>query len=121
MKTCLIADDSKVVRTVAKQIVEELGFSAAEAVDGQEAIDACGSAMPDVILLDWNMPVKNGLEFLTELRAMPSGNGPAVIFCTAEHDKEHVQQAIEGGADEYIMKPFDINDVEDKFTRLGLI
>ena len=69
MKSCLIVDDSKVVRMVARKILEGLNFEIDEAEDGQKAIEACVRDMPDAVLLDWNMPVKNGLEFLQELRA----------------------------------------------------
>ena len=62
MKTCLIVDDSKVIRMVARRILEGLSFATREAADGQEAVDRCREAMPDAVLLDWNMPVMNGLE-----------------------------------------------------------
>ena len=73
MKTCLIVDDSKVVRMVARKILEELEFETREAVDGQTALEACKTAMPDAVLLDWNMPVMNGIDFLRELRNTPGG------------------------------------------------
>ena len=82
MKTCLIVDDSKVVRMVARKILRELGFEVREAADGQEALNECKNAMPDAILLDWNMPVMDGIEFAKRLRAAPGGNGPVVVFCT---------------------------------------
>ncbi len=121
MKTCLIVDDSKVVRMVARKILEGLNFRIAEAEDGQQALDVCMDSMPDAVLLDWNMPVKNGLEFLKELRALPEVKQPTVVFCTTENDMAHIQEAIEGGADEYIMKPFDREIIESKFIQVGLI
>ena len=121
VKTCLIVDDSKVTRMVAGEIVKGLGFGTKEASDGQEAVDACKGEMPDAILLDWNMPVKNGLEFLNELRLLPGGDVPVVIFCTTEGSIDHIQQALKAGANEYIMKPFDSDVIEAKFSRTGLI
>ena len=121
MKSCLIVDDSKVIRMVARKILQELGFATSEAADGQQAIDACLVAMPDAVLLDWNMPVKSGLEFLQELRATEGGDTPIVVFCTTENDIEHIQVAIEAGANEYIMKPFDSEIIQAKFTQVGLL
>ena len=116
VKTCLIVDDSKVTRMVAGEIVKNLGFSAKEASDGQEAVVACKSEMPDAVLLDWNMPVKDGLEFLKELRLLPGGDGPVVIFCTTEGSIDHIQQAIKAGANEYIMKPFTKEILREKLA-----
>lgn len=121
MKSCLVVDDSRVIRKVARKILEELGFEVLEAADGNEALDQCKSSLPDGILLDWNMPVMDGLEFLKGMRALPSGDGPKVVFCTTENDLEHIQEAIQAGADEYIMKPFDSEIVESKFRQVGLL
>jgi two-component system chemotaxis response regulator CheY len=121
MKTCLIVDDSKIVRMVARKILEGLNFEIAEAEDGQQALDACMAEMPTAVLLDWNMPVKNGLEFLRELRALDDVDQPVVVFCTTENDMTHIQEAIQAGANEYIMKPFDSEIIESKFTQVGLL
>ncbi len=121
MKSCLVVDDSRVVRKVARRIVEGLGFACEEAEDGQKAYEACQAAMPDAILLDWNMPVMNGLDFAIKLRGMDGGNKPKVIFCTTENDLSRISRAMEAGADEYIMKPFDSDIVESKFVQVGLM
>ena len=68
MKSCLIVDDSKVIRMVARKMLEDLNFEIEEAENGQKALDACLRKMPDAILLDWNMPVMSGIDFLKELR-----------------------------------------------------
>lgn len=121
MKTCLVVDDSSVIRKVARRILEDLGFSIKEGGDGEEALAQCVDSMPDVVLLDWNMPVMDGLEFLTELRAMPGGNSPQVVFCTTENDIGQIARAMHSGANEYIMKPFDRDIIESKFLQAGLI
>ncbi|MFP4314151.1 MAG: PleD family two-component system response regulator [Alphaproteobacteria bacterium] len=121
MKNCLIVDDSRVVRKVARRIVEDMKYNCDEAEDGQKALEACESKMPDVVILDWNMPIMNGLEFLEHLRQSDNGTHPKVIFCTTENDIGHIQKAMKAGADEYIMKPFDSEIIETKFRQLGLI
>ncbi|MCW8914558.1 MAG: response regulator [Magnetovibrio sp.] len=121
MKSCLIVDDSKVIRMVAKKILEDLEFQTVEAADGQQALDACKEVMPDAVLLDWNMPVMSGIEYLRALRVLPGGDAPIVVFCTTENDIEHIQEAIEAGANEYIMKPFDSEIIQAKFTQVGLL
>jgi two-component system chemotaxis response regulator CheY len=121
MKSCLVVDDSKVVRVVARKILEELEFVVEEAADGQMAFDACLKAMPDAILLDWNMPVMNGIEFLRKLRETDGGASPVVVFCTTETDIKHIQEALAAGANEYIMKPFDSEILATKFEQVGLL
>jgi len=121
MPSCLVVDDSRVVRKVARRIVEDLGFSCEEAEDGQKAYDYCSGTMPDAILLDWNMPIMSGIEFLEKLRQMPNGKTPKVVFCTTENDMAHITRAMNAGANEYIMKPFDSEIIESKFTQIGLL
>lgn len=120
MKSCLIVDDSRVVRKVARRIVEELSFECSEAEDGLKAYEACQKSMPDVILLDWNMPVMSGIEFLEKLRLMENGSHPKVVFCTTENDIAHIQKAMQTGADEYVMKPFDGEIIKSKFSQIGI-
>lgn len=121
MKSFLVVDDSRVIRNVARRILEALGFKVDEAADGQQALDACRRTMPDAILLDWNMPVMDGISFLRALRADPGGTTPVVLFCTTETEMTKIQQAIEAGANEYIMKPFDSEIVESKLLQVGLL
>jgi two-component system chemotaxis response regulator CheY len=121
MKTCLVVDDSRVVRKVARRIVEDLGFQCDEAEDGVVALEKCENSMPMAILLDWNMPNMTGIEFLENLRKKPDGDKPKVVFCTTENEMSFIQKALEQGADEYIMKPFDSDIVETKFRQVGLI
>ncbi|MEL6244415.1 MAG: response regulator [Pseudomonadota bacterium] len=121
MKRCLVVDDSRVVRKVASRIVTDLNFEVVEAADGAEALSSCRESMPDAVLLDWNMPVMNGLDFLRALRREQEGTKPVVVFCSTENDAEHIGEAIRSGADEFIMKPFDADIVESKFAEVGLI
>lgn len=121
MKHCLIVDDSAVIRKVARRILEGLDFQISEAEDGADAISLCKVVMPDAILLDWNMPVMDGYEFLRQLRQMPNGRVPKVVFCTTENDVAHIARAMHAGADEYIMKPFDKEIMTAKFQEVGLV
>src|SRR5206468_464001 len=95
MKSCLIVDDSKVIRKVARHILETLEFEVEEAGDGQEALSRCEAKMPDVVLLDWNMPVMSGMEFLRLLRQRGHSDQPKVVFCTTENDMAHIRAALE--------------------------
>jgi two-component system, chemotaxis family, chemotaxis protein CheY len=121
MKTCLIVDDSSVIRKVARRILEGLDFQISEAENGEEAIDSCRQQIPDAVLLDWNMPKMDGYEFLRALRRLPAGDKPKVVFCTTENDVAHIARALHAGANEYIMKPFDKDIVEAKFQEVGLL
>ena len=121
MKTCLVVDDSSVIRKVARRILEGLDFQISEAENGEDAIEVCRQQIPDAILLDWNMPKMDGYEFLRALRCLPGGDKPKVVFCTTENDVAHIARALHAGANEYIMKPFDKDIVEAKFQEIGLL
>lgn len=111
---CLIVDDSPTVRRIAGRILRGFGLEVDEAEDGQLALEACVRSMPGTILLDWNMPVMDGIEFLRALRETDGGDAPRVVLCTTQTDVDHVQQAFDAGADEYIMKPFDAAMLREK-------
>ncbi len=120
-RTCLVVDDSRVVRKVARRILEANGFAVEEAEDGQKALEACRRALPDGVLLDWNMPVMNGIEFLRAARAEFGAERPTIIFCTTETDMDFIERAIESGAQEYVMKPFDEDILLGKLAQAGLL
>lgn len=122
MKNCLVVDDSKVIRKVARHILESLDLTVTEAVDGQDALTQCEASLPDVVLLDWNMPVMSGMEFLTAFNDLDYGfdERPRVVFCTTENSIDHIRAAIEAGADEYVMKPFDRETLEGKLQLVGV-
>lgn len=121
MKRCLIVDDSRVVRKVASRIIKDLQFEVSEAGDGAQALEKCREQMPDAVLLDWNMPVMNGLDFLRSLRREEGGKEPVVVFCSTENDADHIGEAVRSGADEFVMKPFDADIIKSKFSEAGLI
>ncbi len=121
MKNCLVVDDSRVIRKVACRILEDLHFHTAEAEDGIAALQSCRQSMPQLILLDWNMPNMNGIEFLKTLRKERNGQNPVVVFCTTENDVSHITEALNAGANEYIMKPFDREIIEAKLAEVGLM
>lgn len=109
------------VRKVARRILETHGFTVSEAADGQQALDACRQTLPDCVLLDWNMPVMDGITFLAHLRGEFGPNNPPVLFCTTENEMSQITRALETGAQEYIMKPFDEEILIGKFGQVGLL
>ncbi|MES2833250.1 MAG: response regulator [Pseudomonadota bacterium] len=120
-RTCLIVDDSRIIRKVARRIVESLGFEVDEAADGADALAFCAATMPEVVLLDWNMPVMDGLTFLRRLRSLPGGAAPKVLFCTIETRADRIAEALSAGADDYVMKPFDGEILQSKFAEVGAV
>ncbi len=121
MVQALVVDDSAVIRKVARRIFEGVQFEVSEAEDGQKGLNACAFRMPDVILLDWNVPVMDGFAFLRALRKMPGGRKPKVLFCTTERDVAHIARAMHAGASDFMMKPFDRAILQGKLEELGLL
>ncbi|MDX8390174.1 MAG: response regulator [Mariprofundaceae bacterium] len=118
----LVVDDAKVVRVSLGRILKGLGFDVLEAADGAEAIEQV-NANHDVglILLDWNMPVMNGYDFLIALRQMPEHtSSPPVIMVTTETGMSSMLKALAAGADEYVMKPFDSDMIKSKLDIIGV-
>ncbi|KIL98295.1 Chemotaxis regulator - transmits chemoreceptor signals to flagelllar motor components CheY [Paramagnetospirillum magnetotacticum MS-1] len=117
---CLVIDDSKLIRRIHSRMLEQLDLQVSQAENGAEALDLCAAGMPDLVLVDWNMPVMDGFTFLTRLRATPGGMAPKVVLCTIESDLEHIKRALNEGADEYIMKPFDVEILAAKLAAIGI-
>jgi two-component system chemotaxis response regulator CheY len=115
MKTCLVIDDSQVVRKVARRILERMQLVVTEADSGQRALDLCQQCMPDAIMLDFHMPGMGTVEFLSSLRGLPDGRTPLVVYCTTENDTADITRTIAAGADDYILKPFDRDTMRAKF------
>ena len=119
MKEVLVVDDSPVVRKIARRILEAMQYRAVEAADGRQALAACSFQMPDAIFVDANMPVLDGFEFLKELRRMPGGERPKIVYCTSEHDVAQIARAMHAGADDFMMKPFDREAMISKFETIA--
>ena len=119
MKHCLVVEDSRVMRTVARRIFEELKFEIGEAEEGMAALRAVRDKMPDVIFLDWNLPSMPGLEFIKSVRGQQNGAHPVILFATTENDPDEIAQAITAGADDYVMKPYDRASLRSKLVELG--
>jgi len=118
---CLVVDDSRVIRKITRQIVERVGFDVVEAENGEEALKRCEAEMPVLVLLDWDMPVMTGIEFVGALRRMDGGFRPKVVFCTSKNASVDIHKAFEAGADEFVTKPFDSETLQAKLQRIGAI
>jgi two-component system chemotaxis response regulator CheY len=122
MRNCLIVDDSSVVRKVARRILEDLDFTVIEAEDGAEALLFCRKAMPDLILLDSQMPEMDGMSVLEALRRQTAGgHKPKILFCATENDVAQIARVVRAGADDFLMKTFDRENVEAKLQEIGVI
>lgn len=117
---CLVVDDSAIIRKVIRRMLEGFSYEVREAENGQIALDECLKSMPDLIMLDWNMPVMTGIEFLKALRATPGGDAPKVILCTTENEFSRIAEAMSEGANEYVMKPFTPEIIKEKLQMIGL-
>ena len=120
MKHCLVVDDSRVIRTIARRIMEELRYSVQEAEDGMEALRVCHDNMPDLIFLDWDLPSMKGLDFVKSVRGQKSGTHPVILFCTTESDPGEIASAVAAGASEHLMKPFAGSEVRAKLADIGV-
>jgi two-component system chemotaxis response regulator CheY len=119
MAHCLIVDDSRVIRTITRRLLEELHFSAGEAQDGIAGLRAAREKMPDLVLLDWSMPGMSGVEFVKSLRAQPDGRRPVILACLTEVDANAIAQGVAAGIDDYLVKPFDREALSAKLSDLG--
>ncbi|HWX89957.1 MAG TPA: response regulator [Rhizomicrobium sp.] len=120
MKHCLVVDDSRAIRTVARRILEELSYSVEEAEDGMAGLRACREKMPDLIFLDWNLPSMKGVEFVKSVRGQQQGGHPVILFCTTESNPAEITGAMAAGANDYVMKPFDGSAVRAKLADIGV-
>ncbi len=115
----LVVDDSTAVRLYLRKILLPYGFEVVDARNGREGLERVREQHIDLVLLDWNMPVMNGLELLQHIRSEPGVGSPCVMMVTSENDLQEVAQALETGANEYVMKPFTPEIIADKLALLG--
>lgn len=120
-RTCLIVDDSRVVRKVSRPMIESFGYHVTEAENGEEALARCKAEMPGLVMLDWDMPVMTGIQFVTQLRALEASHRPYVVFCTSRSETQDIFNGIEAGADEYVTKPFTAASLRAKLERIGAV
>jgi two-component system chemotaxis response regulator CheY len=117
----LVIDDSRATRRIVGLYLKELGFEIIEAGDGQQALDALVEhGLPDVVMVDWNMPVMNGLDFIKAVRADKANRDLPIIMLTTETEMERMALAFLAGVNEYIMKPFSRSMIEEKLSILGI-
>ncbi len=118
----LVIDDSRAMRSILKRIMVEVGFTVAEAGNGQEALDVMSAGfIPSICLIDWNMPVMDGLEFVTLVRSQPQWRGVTLMMVTTESEHGQIVRALAAGAHEYVIKPFTPDAILDKLSLLGLL
>lgn len=124
-KDCLIVEDNETNRVVAVTLVKRLGLNAIEVDNGKKALEICDQSIPDVILLDWYMPEMDGLEFIKEFKKIQTRKNPErkaiIIMCSGEDKKNKVGQAVMAGADNYILKPIDLEKLRKKFLDTGVL
>jgi two-component system, chemotaxis family, chemotaxis protein CheY len=117
----LVIDDSRAIRLILGQVMKKLGFEVVDAGDGQEALNKLKSDGPfDIALVDWNMPVMNGYDFVVNTRKDSQYNDMRLMMVTTETEMAQVIKALEAGANEYVMKPFTKEMIAEKLTLLGL-
>lgn len=120
MKTCLVIDDSRVIRKVARRILEDIGFNVQEAEDGAIGLDMCRKAMPDAVMVDSMMPNLDGIGFMKTLKREAKESLPAMLYCTTENEESHIVAARAAGAGGILLKPFDKETLEGSLQHLGV-
>ncbi len=120
-KTCLVVDDSEVIREIAVRIMSDLGVDADEAENAAAAVEYCREKKPGVVLLDWDLPSMGALDFLRGAGELPPGEKPEIILCATENDLQQFTLAKAAGAAHYILKPFDKRTIAAKLQEIGLL
>ena len=121
MSKCIIADDSRIIRMLLSKIMVNLGFEVIEAEDGEEVVEMVELNEPSIVIMDWRLPALDGIDALYKIRSLKKIQQPKVMFCSSIIDIEKIREALDGGADDYIMKPFDEEIIISKLEILGLI
>lgn len=121
MKTCLIVEDSNLIREIALRILTDLSIKAKEVETAVDALAQCTETKPDVVLLDWDLPSFGALDFLRGVAALAPESRPVIVLCATENDPQQFTLAKAAGAAHYLLKPFDRQSIEAKFMEIGLI
>jgi two-component system chemotaxis response regulator CheY len=117
----MIIDDSRAMRSILRRVVTGLDFEASEAGNGREALDQLeAGVVPDVCLIDWNMPVMDGYTFITKVRENPAWRNITLMMVTTESEQSNIVRALAAGAHEYVIKPFTPDAIAEKLELLGL-
>jgi two-component system chemotaxis response regulator CheY len=121
MKTCLIIEDSPVIREIAVRILRELNLEATEAPNAHDGVELCRAEKPDAVFLDWDLPSMGALDFLRGVGELEAAQRPTIILCATENDPQQFTLAKAAGAAHHILKPFDRQSIEEKLVELGLV
>lgn len=121
MPTCVIADDSKIMRMLLTKIMENFGYIVAEAENGEDLLEQCAQDMPDLIISDWKLPLIDGFDVLYKIRSDKKVKQPVFLFCSYIKDENIIAQAMNGGADDFIMRPFDEDIIASKLKIIKVI
>jgi two-component system chemotaxis response regulator CheY len=118
----LVIDDSRAMRRIVSQILEGLGYEVRDAAHGREGLDVLDEGwVPDLATIDWNMPVMDGLQFVSAVRANPAWRSMTMMMVTSESEHTQIVRALAAGAHEYVIKPFTADAIRDKLALLGLL
>ncbi len=120
MKIFMIIDDSPVIRKVARRILEGMGHVVVEAVDGLDALEKCQANMPDAVIVDWEMPRMNGVEFITQFKFLKDSENTKLVFCTSEVNISEMTKAKRAGCHGYIVKPFTRDILDTGLSNIGI-
>lgn len=121
MASCIVADDSKIMRMLLTKIMENFGYIASEAEDGEDLLEQCAENMPDLIICDWQLPLIEGIDILHKIRSDKRSKQPVFMFCAHTKDKSIIEQAMNAGADDFIMRPFDEDIIASKLRIIKIL
>jgi two-component system chemotaxis response regulator CheY len=121
MKTCLVLEDSELIREIAARILKDLSVTPMEAESAAKGLDQCRAAKIDAVMLDWDLPAMGALDFLRGAAELSAEQKPVIILCATENDPQQFTLAKAAGAAHYLLKPFDKGSVAAKLAEIGLI
>lgn len=121
MPSCIVADDSKIMRMLLSKILENFGYTVLEAEDGEDLLEQCAKEMPNLIICDWQMPLIDGVDVLLKIRSDKKVKQPIFMFCSYIKDADIISQAINAGADDFIMRPFDEDIIASKLKIIKVL